>query len=64
MNKHIDPKTGIRPISEWGSECGRGFVSDARFAGSKPTRVIKRTNRKTTRRWYQAGKNESPINPF
>jgi hypothetical protein len=32
MNHHsIDPETGIRPISEWGPECRRGFVSDSRF---------------------------------
>jgi len=24
-SKHIDPKTGIRPISEWGNECARGL---------------------------------------
>ena len=48
--KHIDPETGIWPISEWGAECGRGFVSDERFA--RPgERVIKRTNRQTTRKW-------------
>jgi hypothetical protein len=23
--KHIDPRTGIFPIHEWGGECGRGF---------------------------------------
>jgi hypothetical protein len=46
----IDPKTGIRPISEWGPECARGFVSDARFGSG---RIIKRTNRQTTRRWLQ-----------
>jgi hypothetical protein len=41
--KHIDPKTGILPIHEWGEECGRGWVSESRF-GTGP--VIKRTNRK------------------
>jgi len=24
--KHIDPQTGIWPISEWGAECRRKFV--------------------------------------
>jgi len=24
-DKHIDPKTGIWPAKEWGSECGRGI---------------------------------------
>jgi hypothetical protein len=48
--KHIDPATGIWPISEWGSECGRGFVSDARFARGGE-RVIKRTSRAVTRKW-------------
>jgi len=48
--KHIDPRTGIAPICEWGNECARGFVSDARFA--RPgDRVIERTNRATTRKW-------------
>jgi hypothetical protein len=46
--KHIDPATGIWPISEWGSACYQGFVSDSRFGSA---RVIKRTNRETTRRW-------------
>lgn len=48
--KHIDPDTGIWPISDWGHECGRGFVSDARFSGGR-SKVIKRTNRNTTRKW-------------
>lgn len=26
----IDPETGIWPIAEWGSECGRGFVGPSR----------------------------------
>lgn len=43
--KHIDPETGIWPISEWGSYCGRGFVSDARFARGTE-QVIRRTSRK------------------
>jgi hypothetical protein len=40
-------KTGVRPISEWGSGCARGFVSNERF-GSGP--VIKRTNRAAQRK--------------
>ena len=46
----IDPEIGIWPMSEWGAECGRGFVSNERFArgGEK---VIKRTNRQATRKW-------------
>jgi hypothetical protein len=47
--KQIDPQTGIWPISEWGAECGRGLVSDARFGYDN--RVIKRTNRATSRKW-------------
>ncbi len=47
--KSVDPKTGIAPISEWGPECGRGFVRDARFGRNE--RVIEPTNRATTRRW-------------
>ena len=46
---HINPETQVWPIAEWGSECGRGFVSDLRFGPGK--RLIKRTNRKITRRW-------------
>ena len=46
----IDPETGIRPIAEWGPECARGFVSNARFSRGKD-RVIKRTDRSVTRRW-------------
>jgi hypothetical protein len=51
---HIDPKTGIWPISEWGPSCGRGFVSNARFARSASEQVIQRTNRETTRKWRTA----------
>lgn len=51
----IDPETGIWPIAEWGSECGRGFVSDARFGQAK---VIKRTSRAKTRKWYRLGKQD------
>jgi hypothetical protein len=48
--KHIDEATGCWPVSEWGASCGRGFVSDARFA--RPgDQVIKRTNRAVTRKW-------------
>jgi hypothetical protein len=50
MKSHtIDPKTGIWPMSEWGSACQRGFVSDSRFSPSDT--VIKRTNRETSRKW-------------
>jgi len=45
----IDPETGIWPMSEWGSECGRGFVSDSRFSATD--KVIPRTNRNETRKW-------------
>ena len=41
-----DPQTGIRPISEWGPECSRGFVRDARFG---PGQVIKGTSRNKSR---------------
>jgi len=44
-DKHIDPATGIWPIEEWGPECGRGFVTDSRFARAGD-RVIKRTGHK------------------
>jgi len=46
--KHIDTETGIRPISEWGWECGRGFVSEERFARAGD-KVIKRTPRKKSK---------------
>ena len=42
-----DPETGIRPISQWGPECSRGFVRDARFG---PGQVIKGTNRSKSRK--------------
>lgn len=48
--KHIDPKTGIWPIAEWGAACARGFVSNERFARAGD-KVIKRTNRTTTKKW-------------
>ncbi len=47
--KHIDPRTLVFPVWEWGSACGQGFVSDARFGANET--VIKRTNRETTRKW-------------
>lgn len=49
-DKHRDPETGIWPIGEWGYECARGFVSDARFQRGDE-QIIKRTNRNTTRKW-------------
>lgn len=54
--KHIDPATAIWPIAEWGSSCGRGFVSNERFARSKTETVLKRANRKNTKRWYRLGR--------
>ncbi len=53
--KHIDPDTGIWPIREWGTECGRGFVSNQRFA-RLGDRVIKRTSRKPMRQWRELEK--------
>jgi len=47
--KHIDPKTGIAPIAEWGPWCARGFVSNERFARGGES-VIKRTNRAAQRK--------------
>lgn len=52
--KHVDPETGIWPISEWGWSCARGFVSDSRF--SPTDQVIPRTNRETTRKWRRLEK--------
>lgn len=51
----IDPATGIWPIREWGTECGRGFVGNERFArpGEK---VIQRSNRAKQRRQFQKQK--------
>jgi hypothetical protein len=46
-DKHIDPATGIWPMSEWGTNCYLGFVSDSRFGGGQ---VIKRTNHTTSKR--------------
>lgn len=45
MTDRIDPKTGIKPIADWGPSCGRGFVCDSRFGGGQ---VIKRTSGKRT----------------
>jgi hypothetical protein len=53
----IDAETGIWPRSEWGSECQRGFVSNDRFA-TRGDRVIKRTNRSTTRKWRKLNHQE------
>ena len=35
-SKSIDPATGIRPISEWGPECGRGIARTVRAKPKKP----------------------------
>ena len=35
--KHINPETGIWPISEWGPECGRGLPRE-RFTRRPKTR--------------------------
>ena len=50
LGYRIDPKTGIKPIADWGNACYRGFVSDSRFGSGQ---VIKRTNRETTRKWIR-----------
>lgn len=50
---HIDPKTNIRPLHEWGNWCARGFVSDVRFAGSTE-QVIARNDRSKTKKVYRS----------
>jgi hypothetical protein len=47
--RHIDLETGIAPVSEWGPECARGWVSDIRFAGRTTSLVIKRKTHKKAR---------------
>jgi hypothetical protein len=51
--KPIDPKTGILPIADWGPECGRGFVSNARFSRGNE-KVIARTNRQITKKFRKS----------
>jgi hypothetical protein len=46
--KHLNPETGCWPTSEWGQICGKGFVSDARFAQAGE-QVIKRKAHKRKR---------------
>ena len=41
------PLTKVKPISDWGPECARGFVRDARFG---PGQVIPGTSRAKTRK--------------
>ena len=41
----IPSAPNIKPIREWGNECRRGFVSNARFSSSALDLVIPRTNR-------------------
>jgi hypothetical protein len=48
---HKDPLTGIRPLHEWGNECGRGFVREQRFGSGQ---VIAGANRDKTRGVYRA----------
>ena len=45
--KNIDPETHIKPITQWGPECSRGFVRDSRFG---PGQVIKGTSRAKSRK--------------
>jgi hypothetical protein len=56
--KTIDPKTGILPISEWGAECARGFVSNARFSGGRD-KVIAPTNRTQTKKFRSSVENSA-----
>lgn len=51
--KHINPATRIYPIHEWGSECGRGFVSNERFSGGTAL-VIERKSREKVRKFYRS----------
>lgn len=51
--KHIDPSTGIWPMSEWGYECQRGFVRHEMFSRGAD-RVIAGTNRASQRKWRDA----------
>lgn len=48
--KHVDLRTGARPIAEWGNSAAVGFVRDSRFGSGQ---VIKGTNRATSRKWRQ-----------
>jgi len=43
--KHIDTETGIRPISEWGAECGRGLPERTTAEEEKPPSVMSRARR-------------------
>lgn len=52
-SKTVEAETHIAHVSEWGSACARGFVSDSRFP-SGGGEVIKRTSRDTSRRWRRA----------
>jgi hypothetical protein len=42
----IDPKTGILPMSEWGAECARGFVSNAHFARAGEKVIPRKVHKK------------------
>ena len=50
-NEAVNPTetktSAVKPISEWGPECSRGFVRDARFG---PGQVIKGTSRAKSRK--------------
>jgi hypothetical protein len=48
--KHIDTETGIRPMSEWGSACQRGFVNSERFA-TRNDQVMPKSNRAALKKW-------------
>lgn len=43
----------IHTPADWGSFCGVGFVSSARFASNPTERVIKRTNRAQQRKQWK-----------
>ncbi len=51
------PKGRVRDVEDpttWGTT--GGFVSDERFSRGGRDRVIKRSNRNTTRKWYDLGR--------
>jgi len=58
---HVNPETRIPPIHEWGAECSRGWVSDARFARGAKDSVIPRANRTKTKQVYAANNREMAL---
>ena len=56
---HTEPPKLADPRRWWAAESctelARGFVGNSRFASQSGEKIIPRTNRNVTRKWYRSG---------